>query len=282
MPYRIAAIPDPIETDDEEEAYARVLRGQARRTLLGAIAVGLVVSGALTAAALRPRSSRASSARAREAQRVAMAVHAIGEAKERAAEEELAFGAAIADAAAPDSTHEEASPRPCPIVMPPASTLVRGRRAFPIVVASADDDLRAETSPSIQTLRADVGRAEKQVSFGRYEEATAYARGLAQASHLRYDVVFVARRFEKPTVQSVLSYTPGFAEGRAYVYDFASHRVLCVADVVAKSSAELGYAYATNPDAPPWLARPASLEASLDDDLRLAIERAIVDGVRAR
>ena len=117
---------------------------------------------------------------------------------------------------------------------------------------------------------------------GRFEEANLYGRALDRPERFGYDVVLVARAATKPRAVSGTEYVPGEIEGRAYVYDFASARVVCAADVKAKSSKQIGYVYSDRSDTPPSLGPLASMGDAIHEDIRLQTERAIVDAVRWR
>ena len=63
-------------------------------------------------------------------------------------------------------------------------------------------------------------------------------------------------------------------------YDFRAERVVCAADVRAKSSRQIGYAYAVGLDAPAFAGRSPRLKEALDQDFRVQIERAVAEGMR--
>ena len=74
----------------------------------------------------------------------------------------------------------------------------------------------------------------------------------------------------------------GEIEGRAYLYEFASGRVVCAADVTAKSSKEVGYVYSDRSDTPPSLGPVASMSDAIHEDIRRETERAIIAAMRWR
>ena len=95
-------------------------------------------------------------------------------------------------------------------------------------------------------------------------------------------MVLVARTTREPRAVSGRAYEPGEIEGRAYLYDFSSGRVVCAGDLTAKSSKEIGYVYSDRSDTPPSLGPVASMGDAIHEDIRLQTERAIVAALRWR
>lgn len=282
-PYRVAAAPEPDEPEGEEP-YAALLRAQQRRARMFLSFAASVLTATIAAAVARPAPAEpdgaAETARRREARRT-RARDAIASARGRAAAMQSRFAddvrAAVTAGVAPRDGTEA-----CPIRIAAPTGLARGR-AFPLVVVTrADVDAANVPSRAIADVLADVSRAEEHLAAGRYEEATLYADALEHPGRLVFDVVLVASKDEKPSVTSDLSFVPGDIEGRAYLYEFASRRVVCAADVRAKSSNAIGYAYSIGiaDDAPPAAGRAASMKDAVDLDMEMQIERAVALGMR--
>lgn len=171
---------------------------------------------------------------------------------------------------------------PCPIQLPAVTTLAPGRPSFPLLTVDRGEVNGTLPSQAVAGVLADVRRAEAHLAAGRFEEATLYGRALDRPERFGYDVVLVARAAKKPHALSGNEYEPGAIEGRAYVYDFATAKVVCAGDVSAKSSKEIGYVYSDRSDTPPSLGPVASMGDAIHEDIRLQTERAIVAAVRWR
>lgn len=280
MPYRIAA-PPPTEPPDAEEPYAAVLRAQGRRArFVTAAAVVVLVAGGAHAAS-RSKEARRGPPRVTEATRAAAAHEAIFRARDRAAAAQVRFESGVREAIGADFV-----PRPdlgaCPVRLPEASSLVRGRSAFPLLTIERAELKDTLPSQAIAEVLADVRRAERHLTAGRYEEATVYARALERPERLGYDVVLVAKNAARPRAVSGSEYVPGEIAGRAYVYDFSAGKVVCAADIHAKSSKAVGYVFSDHVDAPPSLGPLASMGDAISEDLRLETERAIAHAMRFR
>lgn len=278
MPYRISSPPDP-EPQEIEDPYAAVLRAQRRRARLVS---GLVVLFCAAGLAKVARSSQQPPPPRRtvsEAARLGTARVAIASARARAAAAQVRFESSVREAIA-----EDVGPRPdlgaCPVALPGGPSLIRGRPAFPLLTVARDE--RTLPSQAIAGVLADARRAEGHLAAGRFEEATLYARALDRPERFGYDVVLVARANKPVRAISGSVFEPGEIEGRAYVYDFASGRVVCAGDVKARSSRELGYMYSDRNDAPLSLGALASLDDAMHEDLRRQTERAILEALRWR
>jgi hypothetical protein len=215
-------------------------------------------------------------AEVRSAQRLAEAHEAIANAELFARAEQERFGrvvgAALDAELAPGRERE-----PCPTALPEASNLVRGS-AYPILVVPRGD--RDLPSPSVARVLRDVHRAENHFDAGRQMEGILYGNALADVgSRLRYDVVVATTTFKRPVRTSATSYEPGEIEGRAYLYDFAAHQVVCAGDVRTTSSPNIAYSYATGEGGWAIQDQEPSLRASLDVDLDSQLERSIARGV---
>ncbi len=282
-PYRIAQAPEPEAPEEDDAPFAAALRRRARRSQLAAAACGVVIVMAVYAGMAHGKISSASrwadAARAQEAARSAHTHAVLAKAERKANTAQKGFEDALRNAVATDALAGPArtiTTSTCPVALPRETGIIRGRSAFPLVIASRTEveDARV-TSPTVALVRRDIEAAVAHDANSRSEVAAHYADALERASY-RFDVVFVTDKRKDPAVTSTTSYEPGEAAGRVYVYDFGSQRIVCSGDVRATSSKELGYAYASEPDAPRALERRASLEATLFADFRWQIERSIV------
>lgn len=291
-------MPEP-EAPDQVDAYEALLRARAvRGRRFVTIVCGVVAGLSILALAEVPPAARCATgsvvetAETRAAAKIGAARDAIAAASKRAAEEQLRFTAAIRSAAAQDIAGDDdssfvdvATHEPCPTALPDASTLVRGRRAFPLLVASGSEPLR---SPSLSAVFADIQRAEEHLDSGHFTDGILYANALAatSTSRLSYDVVLITSLVKPPVRTSASSFEPGELTGRAYLYDFAEHRVTCKGDIHATSSRQIEYQYvpvvlgnaSLDPRSEPAYGQGPSLVASLDVDLELQAQRAIARG----
>jgi hypothetical protein len=277
VPYRIPTPPEP-EAIDVEDPYAAVLRAQRRRARIVSVLVVVFLAAGVAKVA---QSNEPPRRPVTEAVRVDGARLAIAGARARAASAQLRFEATMREAIVGDVV-----PRPdlgaCPIALPAASSLVSGRSAFPLLTVHRSELEDTLPSQAVAGVLADVRRAEAHLAAGRFEEAKLYGRALDRAERFDYDIVLVARKTTEPRAVSGREYEPGQIEGRAYLYDFASDRVVCAGDVAAKSSKAIGYVYSDRSDTPPSLGPLASMGDAIHEDIRLQTERAIVAAVRWR
>lgn len=281
-PYRVAAPPEPDEPETEEP-YARLLRMQQRRARVAASVAGCVLGALAVAAIGRPAPAKeiASDAASREEARRTRAREAIASARRHADEAQERFAselrAAVTSGVAP---REDLGA--CPIALSIPSGIARGH-AFPLVIVDGGEvEAGAVPSQAIAEVLGDVRRAEAHLAAGRYEEAALYAEALQHPGRLVLDVALVAKTAKRPEWTSDAAFLPGEIDGRAYLYDFASQRVVCAADVHARSSSSIGYAYAVGADAPLGAGRSASLKDAIELDMRAQIERAIAGAMRFR
>lgn len=280
MPYRVATPPEPDPDDSSiEDPYAAVLRGQRRRARLVGVLVALFVAGGLVKVA---RSSQAPPPRhVTEATRIDRARSAIAGARARAASAQTRFQSTMREAIAQDLVA-----RPdlgaCPVALRASPSLAARRSAFPLLTVGRSELDGTLPSQAVAGVLADVRRAEEHLAAGRFEEANLYARALDRPERFGFDVVLVACAEHKPRAVSGSEYVPGEIEGRVYVYDFATSRVVCAGDVTARSSKQIGYVYSDRPDTPPSLGPMASMADAIHEDIRVQTERAIVDAVRWR
>lgn len=281
MPYRIPS-PPPPEEPESEDPYAAVIRAQRTRgRLLTALFCLAIVGGAAKVA----RSSQQQHPRVRstEADRIGNARAAIGAAHLRATAAQARFDHAIREAIGDDVGPRE-DLGACPIRLAEPSSLVRGRSSFPLLTIERADLKEQLPSQAVAAVLADVRRAEKHVAAGRYEEAALYARALDKDKDDRFDfdVVLVTRHSTRPRALSGTEFTPGEVAGRAYIYDFRSGKVVCAADVAARSSKEIGYVFSDRHDAPADLGAVARMTEAIEEDLRFQTERAIAREMKVR
>lgn len=275
MPYRVPA-PPPPEEPAGEEPYAALLRRQRRNMLLaiactGGTGIAIVVFSIGTSMA-RPPAQKPAPQTERE-----RATRTIANAETRMQIEQAGFEKnmrAAIDAgwtARPDLGA-------CPVHLSAESGLAHAH-GFPLLVV---DDTDALPSQAIAEALADLRRAETHLAAGRSDEATLYAQALDRPGRLTYDVVLVTRSKREPHARSETEFVPGRIEGRAYVYDFGSREVVCAADVEARSSDAIGFAYALGNDAPSGDGKSARLAEAVDADMRTQIERAIAKSILYR
>jgi hypothetical protein len=287
MPYRIPS-PPPPEEPETEEPYAKVLRAQQRRARITAIVAGCAVMTLVLAAAARPAPAQTqeTDVAKREEARRTRAREAIASARSRAVAEQERFAVAIRAAVASDYRAKPGAPGEgrgkslgaCPITLAQPTGI---GRPFPLVVVdrSEVDTLRVP-SQAIAEVLADIARAEQHMASGRYEEAVLYADALDRPGRLVVDVALVQDVNEAPKVTNQSTFVPGRLSGQAYLYEFASHRVVCATHAEASSGSSVGYAYAV--DGPSWRGPTASLDATLTRELRTGIERSIATSMTLR
>jgi hypothetical protein len=279
MPYRIPAPPDP-DPPEIEEPYVAALRGQERRARIGAGLFAAAFLGLAGVAIARPQPS---SPREDPGARIAAATRAwndaqrlearagIGAAHERAKTEQVRFERAIRTA-----VDQGVGPRPdlgaCPVTLERREGLFQGS-SFPVLVVDHADAAAPIRSQAVAEFLADVGRAESHLEARRFDDASRGARALATHGRLRVEVVVVATKYQGPVVGNATRYSAGELAGRAYLYDFGAGAVLCAADVRATNSDAVSYASRSTVE---------SLGYTLERDLHLRLESAIVDAMRFR
>jgi hypothetical protein len=279
VPYRISSPPEP-EPHELEDAYALVLRTQRRRARLVAALVLLFCAGGLAKVA-RSHQQPAPRRPVTEATRLEGARGAIASARARAAAAQARFEAGVREAIAQDLVA-----RPdlgaCPVALPTVPSLAHGRIPFPLLTIDRAELAGTLPSQAIADVLADVRRAEGHLAAGRFEEATLYARALDRPERFGYDVVLIAHASTPVQALSNTAFEPGAIDGRAYLYDFASGRVICAGDVTARSSPEIAYVYSDRNDTPASLGPLASMGDAIKNDLRLQTDRAIVAAMHWR
>ena len=278
LPYRVPS-PPPPEEPETEEPYAKVLRAQQRRARVTAIVAGSALAALVLASFARPAPAQTSvdDPVKREEARRTRAREAIASARGRATAEQERFAVAIYAALAANFQPKHALGA-CPIALAVPSGI---GRAFPLVVVDRQEveGLRVP-SQAIAEVLADVARAEEHLANGRYEEATLYADALDRPGRLVVDVVLVQDVNEPPKVTNESTFVPGKLAGQAYLYEFASHRVICTARAEAANATSVGYAYAL--DGPAWRGAKPSLDATLTRELRTSLERSIATSMKLR
>ena len=216
-----------------------------------------------------------------EATRVEVARNAIAGARARAAAEQNRFELGMRDAIGRGVVG-----RPdlgaCPITLPTTTTLTSRATLFPLLTIERADLKDTLPSQAVAEVLTDVRRAEVHLAAGRLEEAAIYGRALDRPERFTYDVVLAANAAKKPLARSGSEYDPGEIEGRAYIYEFASGRVICAGEVHAKSSKVIGYVFSDRVDAPARLGAVASMGDAIDEDIRMQTQRAIAEAVRWR
>ena len=280
MPYRIPSPPEPDAP--EEEPYAEVLRRQRRRARIVS-AVVLLSCGAGVLATARVAASQPVPTRPRisENERVDAAHRAAESVRRRAAEQQERFAANMRDAVLSNvSPSAEAAACPVQFARDEAVKGMTTARRFPLLVVRESELADALPSQVVADVLADATRAEKHIAAGHFEEATLYARALDRADRFGVEVVLVTKESQEAHVLSTGAFSPGLLRGRAYLYEFASGRVVCAADVEAKTSKSIGYVYSDHNDAPTWLGPRASLDSAIDADLRHNTESAIIAAMR--
>lgn len=277
-PYRDPSPPPPEELETEEP-YANVLRAQQRRARALMVGVACAAGAIVLAAAARPAPAKTpeSDVVNREQARRRRARDAIASARLRAGAEQERFAVAVRGALA-----SEYRARPelgtCPVTLAQPSGL---GRPFPLVVVDRGEvDALRIPSQAIAEVLVDITRAEEHMAAGRYEEATLYADALDRPGRLVVDVVVVADVNEPPKVTNESTFVPGKLAGNAYLYEFASHRVICMTHAEASTGTSVGYAYAI--DGPPWRGAVPSLDATLTRELRTNVERSIARSMTLR
>lgn len=275
--------PDP-EPPELEDPYAALLRGQRRRARLASAVVLIFCAAGLVKVAHSHQQPAPRPVPRSEADRLGRARTAIASARARAAAQQVRFETSLREAITADGAqpreHDDAAPIRCAVPLPREPSLTRGRPAFPLLVVGADELGGTLPSQAIAEILADTRRAEGHLAAGRFEEATLYARALDSEDRFGYDVVLVTKASKPVRALSGNTFEPGEIEGRAYVYDFASSKVVCRADVHAKSSRAIGYMYSDRTDTPPSLGALPSLDDAIREDLRRETERAILTALR--
>jgi len=246
---------------------------------IAAIAVGVFVGTRVLAAAARPvpaQTTESDVAKREEARRT-RARDAIASARSRAEAEQERFAVAVRGAIA--SAYEPKSELgACPIKLAEPAGI---GRPFPLVIVDrADVDALRVPSQAIAEVLADVARADEHMKHGRYEEASLYADALDRPGRLLIDVVLVQDVHEAPKVTNDKTFVPGKLSGTAYLYEFATHQVICMTHAEAASATTVGYAYGI--DGPASRARAASLDSTLRGELRFGIERSIATSMKLR
>ncbi len=284
-PYRVSARPEPEGPDQADEYEAR-LRLRARRTKHAV--VGLITGfGVLSTLASVERSKHVDEEAATQRRETeARAAEKIEDARIRVAaatkvveEEQARFEETMRAAIQDGSPLAElgASPsRLCDVSFPERVPFRSGIGSSRLPLLRVDRSDRVLPSPSLARVLTDIHRAEEKFGQGRHMEAILYSNALSDVrGRLKYDVVLATSLLQHPQPAGATSFDPGEAIGRAYVYDFAEHRVSCAGDIHVKSSKNIPYSWATAANAPASHDQGPSLSASLEEDFDRQIEQAI-------
>jgi len=283
VPYRISSPPQLEELDDPAASYEARLRGQQRRAgLVSALVVFFFCAGGLAKVARSHQQPVTRKTKVTEAARLDGARLAIASARARAAAQQARFETRVREAIATGVDAPPPVTEGCPIALRSGPSPVHGRPAFPLLVLGRDELAGPLPSQAVAEVLADARRAEGHLAAGRFEEATLYARALDRPERFGYDVVLVANANKPARALVGTTFEPGEIEGRAYLYDFASGKVVCRADVHAQSSRAIGFMYSDRTDTPPSLGPLASMEDAIREDMRVQTERAILHALRAR
>jgi hypothetical protein len=272
-PYRIAASPEP-EAPDPVDAYESLLRARAARSRRVTTAF-FVLGTALFLVAIAeapPRTRERMTPAVQDAPKIAAARDVIARSHDELAIERQRFLEAVRlirnEERAGTSSRSDVL---CPVALPAPS---RFGRAFPVVIADPYDAWFA--SPSIDAAAGDVRKAEEHLDRGRFFDGMAAARALVPRTRLRQDVVVFADVYKIPRGTNPSTFEAGEIRGRAYLYDFREHRVVCAGDVDAKSSKQIEY----TPAEGPALDVAPSLSSSLVADLQLQLETEITRSLK--
>jgi hypothetical protein len=231
--------------------------------LIGAYgAIGVLWLGLVAFHHIASSGERPASLEDERAEQIALARRAIVEAQAFANVEQQLFSSEVL-AAEDEDVMPDASAEPCGEMLPEPRALARGRAPFPLLVAARGD--RSLLSPSVGELMARVHRAAIHLDHGRVFDATRSLGALTSNPELDREVVVITSARKRPVQSNASSYEPGEISGRAFLYDFREHRIVCAGDVHATSSRAIEYAYTSGTSGASGQ-RP-SLGASLDADL---------------
>jgi hypothetical protein len=250
-PYRVSAPPVEV-TDTESDAYALRLRALTRRTRrVGALAT-LAAVGVFVTAFAHARSPRAGRLPPLPATPRA-AIAQIDEASARSEAREARMRLALTDAIA----HAK-----------PASACAVDRHGIfgATPITRADAGVGALESAVVRRARADLSATRNALVDGTSRAgATSTA---ARSTWRAHEIVYVETARAEPQARAGGTFLPGRAEGVAYVYDFASERVVCAAHVASESSPQLPYRMnSTAASAPARVDDGSTLQRALDGDL---------------
>jgi hypothetical protein len=262
-----------VRTEEADSYEAKLLAGRkrywAQMALIFTSAIVLAFGGLK---ASRNRPTGAEKARRQEAMRVQEARATVNEAREELARAQASFDEAIHDAIA-DRLGPSLPLMSCAIAMGDAEKLVRGRSMIPLLVVRGAE--AHYWSPSVERASQDVTTAEALLDGVNPMSAVIYSDALEANpidQRLTRDVVVVASRWKAPTRASVTAFEPGELDGTAYVFDFASRRMICAGEIHASNSKSLEYTYNETSDA-----RGLRLDQRLEEDLDRQIARSIVE-----
>jgi hypothetical protein len=225
---------------------------------------------------------------------VAAIREALAEAQQRANDEQAKWRKGIQRAVS-DGTTGRTDLGPCPIRVP-----VRGPRSqwqspsdhpFRFLKVNAGE-LGGAESPSVSSTRIGIHFVEE--SLGKSHRREDYGKlALEQAKNLsvRYwtwDITLVVdeQRAPKGSPGGIGSpagaFVEGLVRGRAFLWDYRRHEVLCAADVSATNSDEVEYEYTKQGPLPAPLEGHREMEAALADDLAVETERQVARSLQYR
>lgn len=238
VPYRITSAPAPAPLD-EADSYEAELRAASSRLRLVVLTTFAAVA-ATSVVTLVEAHSRLEARHLADVERQVLTQNArevVAAATSFAELERARFEAAMADALAPPAGAP--SPARCTFADPSSTDA-------PLALFTAGD---AEiSSPSLTRVLDDAKLADAHLRAGRFSEGIATANALALRiaspnAWPRYDVVLVTTKLKPPSALGPTSFSPGAVSGRAYVYDFSKHRVVCAGDVEATNSDRVEYTF---------------------------------------
>ena len=274
MPYRIAS-PPPDPAAEGDHPYVAVLAAARRRTRIGAF---VVISALLALPFLLPRRTVEHDARAHFEKLDGQAHGAVEAARLRIAMEQEGFDRAVRRAALgddPDRMPEIA----CDLRLEGEEPRFGAR--FPVLVVDRKEISEKLPSQSLAMMLSDAEHAEHLSMVSRPAESIDWSNRLLGPGRLRQEIVLVTTTHVPAKAKSGGAYEPGRIAGTAYLYDFVTRKVICSGAVEATSSRSIGYAYATGADALPSAGIEASMNATLEADLRKNVEHAIASHLHA-
>jgi hypothetical protein len=147
-----------------------------------------------------------------------------------------------------------------------------GRSGARLAVAEESD--RWLPSQMVAEVLRDVDRAGQHLASYAFETATLYANALASKDRYRHEIVVLAQSFTRPRASSQTAFDRGKLEGRVFLYDFATSKVVCAGTIAVTSSRQIGFTYSPAGDAPAAVGREGSLAHAIDEDMELQIAKA--------
>lgn len=283
-PYRTIATRDVKPSFEEADAYEDRLRVWSRRsvhrTSIALFAtIALTVIGALASYRHR-RDAQTELTKARASQRLADALAAVDESDRLIVEEQSRFESTLLDILReqPPTQALAHTGNPCPIELPKTASF--GASPFSLLVVSHGDS--NVKSAALEPLAMRVRHAREQLEGGR-PQGLFLAKTLdGLPKQLTHEVVLVTTERRPARRVNTTTFEPGEVAGRAYVYDFNRHAVVCAGDIRAKSSEKIAYTFvpttAVTVSSPAALDQNRSLASTLDVDLQMQVVNEIASG----